>query len=134
MSSIFPEVRTFVKGLVKNINEGVSLKECFDDDRDAVTMVFGMNDCRNQFQCDFCPCCGEYISCETPGVRKCDDGEHLIVARRRGEKARQRKYLTNIIHWLNVAKLDEEPGDYETGVRMVKYLVEQDGEGLWRNK
>jgi len=49
MSSIFPEVRTFVKGLVKNINEGVSLKECFDDDRDAVTMVFGMNDCRNQF-------------------------------------------------------------------------------------
>jgi len=124
-SNIFPEVRAFVKELVKNINEGMSLKQYFEDDSDAVTMVFSMESFPHQFQASFCRCCGEYIDCCTLEVPKCEDKEHREITERCGAKVRQRKHLDSIIYWLNLAKLDKEFGDYSRGIEMVKYLLRE---------
>ena len=53
LSNVVPEVCAFVKEVVKNINEGMSLKQYFEDDSDTVTMVFSMESFPRQFQVSF---------------------------------------------------------------------------------
>jgi hypothetical protein len=120
--SFEPEVKTFVEKLVENINEAMSLKQYYDDDRDATVMVFAMYDFPKQFQPQFCHCCGDYIRCETEKAPKCNNKEHLYITLCHRKKMNQTLNIKNIEYWLNVAKTGKEEGDYERGMSMVRYL------------
>jgi hypothetical protein len=120
--SVSTEIQNFVSKLVKNINDGMSLKQYFDDDRDSIQFIFSINNFPRQFQCKLCYCCGDYIRCETEKAPKCNNKEHLDITLSHEKKMNQKLNIKNIEYWLNFAKTGKEEGDYERGMSMVRYL------------
>jgi len=113
------EAKTFVKELVKNINGAMSLKQYYEDDRNATKMIFSMDNFPTQFQPDFCPCCGDYILCDTPGAPKCKNKDHIKIINVCREKIKQKLMIRNIEHWIDISK----SGDLEKALKHIKHLV-----------
>jgi hypothetical protein len=119
-------VQNFVKQLVKDINEGMSLKQYFEDDRNATTMIFAIENFPNQFQPNFCHCCGDYIFCETyvlcetEGAPICKNEEHLEITKNCNKKCREKLKIRNIEYWINIAKT----GEYEIAMDCIRHLID----------